>query len=70
MIIYMDCFISLRLKVPVRPQRMQVLNAHHNTINKKNEGQKNASYQRFLNKKKACNIFIKSTILYYIPSKT
>ena len=58
---YMDCFVSLTLKVPIRPQRMQVLNAYHNTINKTNEGQKNASYQRFLNKKKACNIIIKST---------
>jgi len=58
---YMDCFVSLRLKVPIYPQRMQVLNAYHNTINKTNEGQKNASYQRFLNKKKACNIIVKST---------
>ena len=57
----MDCFISLRLKVPIRPQRMHVLNAYHNTINTKNEGQKNESYQRFLNKKKACNIIVKST---------
>ena len=52
----MDCFVSLTLKVPVRPQRMHVLNAYHNTICKTNEGKKNDSYQRVLNKRKACII--------------
>ena len=58
---YMDCFVSLTLKVPIRPQRMHVLTAHNNTICTTNEGKKFDSYQRFLNKKKACNIFINST---------
>ena len=56
----MECFVSLTLKVPIRPQRMHVLNAYHNTICNTNEGKKNDSYQRYLNKRKACNILIKS----------
>ena len=56
----MNCFVSLTLKVPIRPQRMNVINAYNNTICKTNEGVKHDSYQRFLNKKKACNI-VKST---------
>ena len=57
----MDCFVSLRLKVPIRPQRMHVLNAYHNTICTTNEGKKFDSYQRYMNKKKACNIIVKSS---------
>jgi hypothetical protein len=57
----MDCFVSLTLKVPIRPQRTHVLHSYNNTICKTNEGVKHDSYQRFLNKKKACNIIIKSS---------
>lgn len=54
----MDCFVSLQLKIPLRPQRMDVITAFNNTINKKNEGVKHDSYQRFLLKKKKCNIVL------------
>lgn len=56
----MDCFISLQKKVPIRPQRMDVIKAFNNKINNKNEGKKHDSYQRVLLKRKATNICIGS----------
>ena len=52
----MDCFVLLKLKIPIRPQRIDVINAFNNTINTKNEGVKHNSYQRYLSKRKKCNI--------------
>jgi hypothetical protein len=52
----MDCFVSLQLKVPIRPQRMDVIKSFNNTINTKNEGKKHDNYQRYLLKLKGCNI--------------
>ena len=56
----MDCFISLRQKVPIRPQRMDVIKAFNNKINTTNEGNKHDCYQRYLLKRKATNICIGS----------
>lgn len=52
----MECFASLKKKIPLRPQRMDVITSFNNTINKKNEGVKHDSYQRFLLKKKKIQI--------------
>jgi hypothetical protein len=52
----MDCFVSLKLKIPIRPQRIDVITSFNNTINKQNEGVKHSSYQRFLLKKKKIQI--------------
>jgi hypothetical protein len=52
----MDCFVSLQRKIPIRPQRIDVIKAFNNTINTKNEGKKHDNYQRYLLKRKACNI--------------
>ena len=54
----MDCFVSLQLKIPLRPQRMDVITAFNNTINKTNEGVKHDTYQRYLLRKKKCNIVL------------
>jgi hypothetical protein len=59
---YMDCFVSLKLKIPIRPLRMDVIKAFNNTIHTNNEGIKHDNYQRYLLKRKATNI-CKSIVL-------
>jgi hypothetical protein len=48
-----------RPKVPNHEIRMTVITSSSNKINLKNEGVKHSSYQRFLAKKIAQNLFVK-----------
>ena len=52
----MNCFVSLQKKVPIRPQRIDIIQPFNNIICKTNEGKKHDSYQRYLLKRKAVNI--------------
>lgn len=56
----MDCFVTLQ-KIKIRPQRMDIIKTFNNIINTKNEGVKHDNYQRYLLKKKKCNIVTKTT---------
>jgi hypothetical protein len=47
-------------KIPKREIRMVVLTSSSNKINLTNEGVKHSSYERFLAKRKAQNIFVKT----------
>ena len=51
----MNCFITLK-KVPIIPQRMDIIKMTNNTVCNINEGKKFDSYQRILSKRKAANI--------------
>ncbi len=56
----MDCFVSLQ-KIKLHPQRMDLIKTFNNVINTKNEGVKHDNYQRYLLKKKRCNIVVTKT---------
>ena len=56
----MDCFVSLQ-KIKLHPQRMDLIKTYNNVINTKNEGVKHDNYQRYLLKKKKCNIVVTKT---------
>jgi len=52
----MYCFLSKQKKIPINEIRQLVITSYSNTINKKNEGIKHASYNRvLLNKKQKLN---------------
>jgi len=51
------CLITIGVKPKLKELRNVRLSASTNTINTKNEGKKNASYDRFLAKRKAQTIF-------------
>ena len=46
----MDCFASLKRKIPLRPLRMDVIKSYNNIRNDSNEGKKHGSYDRYLSK--------------------
>lgn len=51
----MDCFVSLKRKIPLRPLRIVVIKSHNNIRNNSNEGKKHGSYDRYLSKIKYTN---------------
>jgi hypothetical protein len=51
------CLITTGIKPKLKELREVRLSASSNTINNTNEGKKNASYDRFLAKRKAQTIF-------------